>query len=39
MALEVLYGYDTGIKKEGIYSLSTLVSRPHRHPFTGQQRQ
>jgi len=27
MALEVLYGYDTGIKKEGIYSLSTLVSR------------
>ncbi|MGA2698648.1 MAG: 2-isopropylmalate synthase, partial [Methanoregula sp.] len=27
MSLEVLYGYETGIKKEGIYSLSTLVSR------------
>ncbi len=27
MSLEVLYGYDTGIKKEEIYSLSTLVSR------------
>ncbi|MEN6397139.1 MAG: 2-isopropylmalate synthase [Methanoregula sp.] len=27
MSLEVLYGYPTGIKKEKIYSLSTLVSR------------
>jgi len=27
MALEVLYGYDTGIRKEEIYHLATLVSR------------
>ena len=27
MSLEVLYGYPTGIKKEEIYALSTLVSR------------
>ncbi len=27
LSLEVLYGYQTGIKKEGIYGLSTLVSR------------
>ncbi len=27
MSLEVLYGYPTGIKKEEIYHLSTLVSR------------
>jgi D-citramalate synthase len=27
MALEVLYGYTTGIRKEEIYHLSTLVSR------------
>jgi D-citramalate synthase len=27
MSLEVLYGYQTGIKKEEIYHLSTLVSR------------
>jgi (R)-citramalate synthase len=27
MALEILYGYQTGIRKEEIYSLSTLVSR------------
>ncbi|MGD1003970.1 MAG: 2-isopropylmalate synthase [Methanoregulaceae archaeon] len=27
MSLEVLYGYDTGIKKEEIYHLASLVSR------------
>jgi D-citramalate synthase len=33
MALERLYNYDTGIKKEKIYPLSTLVSKHTRVPL------
>ncbi|PKL70702.1 MAG: 2-isopropylmalate synthase [Methanomicrobiales archaeon HGW-Methanomicrobiales-1] len=42
MALEVLYGYKTGIKKEKIYYLSSLVSRltgvplPVNKPIVGE---
>jgi (R)-citramalate synthase len=33
MALEVLYGYDTGIRRDQIYHLSTVVSRLTKVPL------